>query len=501
MLPEMTNEERLNIFKLLTKGNIHCWSKSEFQADKARPIFDQLLTLAKNDPYFLAHLVSREDNTKDLNVLATIANAHSDADGSAFSPGSEFRKPNLRSVSQAKMQSFDPKLALRAAWLAKERHNGRRYLNKPLTLALTKYLRYREANQKVMQGAADHGMKEHLIGLYRILHLAPSDDAVRILGWKQKDGRVPEAKENPFEGLTPAQIAKKIRGQEIPFQKAISQIPNMTPVIGWALAGVASDRQLVIYTATWEDLGLFKNPEFVKIYAERTSKIGDETDRVRDLSKLKDAKDVVEEAKAEQRKKTVAHLLEPYGIRRVFIHVDLSPSMAQFIPLACKLASIIAESIPDPAENLRWGWFDVGGMVLPLPEKMTEDGFHSVLYGYRGNWGTNTVALYRDAREFQADTDIWITDGQHNSGDIGAAVRQFGFVQRAVIIKAGHYYPLLTNALEQNTINVTEVEGDSLDNANKFAESLAVALKGEVAVIEEIMSNKLLSLPKWWNSI
>lgn len=505
-MKEQTPEERLRVYKTLTSGNIHCWSKGKYQPDAGKPIFGNLMELTEKDPYFLAHLVCRSDNSKDLKVLSTIANFHSDADGAPFSRGSKHRKPNLRTVSQAFVQTLDPRMAHRLLWFSfySDKTGERRLINRPMKTAFIKYLRYRETNPKMLKGAVDKGMKEHIKDMYRILHISPSPDTAKMLRWKQKSGEVEiEKAENPFDGLTPRQVAKKITDENIPLQRAISMIDNMTPVIGKALVKVATPRQLSIYSGTWEELGFFEDEKFVKYYEEALTQVGDETDRVQDITKAEGkARETISKVKSEQRKKTMAHALDEFGIKKVYIFIDLSPSMHHVIPMACKLGSMVAEMIPDPADNLKWGYFAGKGTKLPLPQDFTEDGFHSVIYGTRGGMSTDTLALYQDALDFGADLVVWITDGQHNIGDLPSRLQKYDHhVQNGIIIKAGRYYDYFEQALSDYIGVLSVMDETTLINSGKITEALATAIKGEVAVIEDIMGTELLKLPKWWYQI
>ena len=133
-MEQLTTTERLAVFNKLSGGNLHLWSKGKIQAEKAYEVFQTLLTLAKEDPLFLAHLVSR-DNTKDLDVLSTIANFKTDADGSYFEDKTA-QKPDLRYVSQAKILQMEPapwpdgaKAQNAQMWCTKKLPRGEYYIN------------------------------------------------------------------------------------------------------------------------------------------------------------------------------------------------------------------------------------------------------------------------------------------------------------------------------------------------------------------------------------
>ena len=122
-LAYLNDTERLKAAQAIIDGCSHLWSKGKLQQNRLTPVLENLMHLAENDPYFLAHFTSyavTKLDSKDLKVAAVFANSLNDADGTPFSPGSDYTKPNLRLVSQAAIQhrSFDPKLVERLVEIA-----------------------------------------------------------------------------------------------------------------------------------------------------------------------------------------------------------------------------------------------------------------------------------------------------------------------------------------------------------------------------------------------
>jgi len=195
-LSYLTNQERLVAYNLLLQAATHLWSKGSFQADKAKEALDVLIPLAENDPYFLAHLTSyiiRHSDSKDLKVLTTYANSLSDADGTPFSLGSDYKKPNLRYVSEAGVQELSPKLAWRVLRVAMMKYavdghlKHARHFSRPLRRALKKYVLFRENNLHILKGIKQAGLANKMQWMYRCLHMSPSEEAAAILRWQQQD--------------------------------------------------------------------------------------------------------------------------------------------------------------------------------------------------------------------------------------------------------------------------------------------------------------------------
>jgi hypothetical protein len=193
----LSNTERLEIYNFLLEGCKHIYSKGKLQEDRLSDVLEKFSLLAHNDPFFLAHFTSyviTKLDSKDLKVITTFMSSISDADGTLFEVGYKYKKPNLRIVAQAALQHLDPKLAHRVVNLASTKRafgefQNSRHISKHLKTATKKYIKYREANPKALEGIKKAGLSNPFKNLYRMTRIKPSDEAVTILGWPQKDGR------------------------------------------------------------------------------------------------------------------------------------------------------------------------------------------------------------------------------------------------------------------------------------------------------------------------
>ena len=167
-LSYLDDTQRLEAYNAITQGCAHLWSKNKLQdgsvdsvpqkdgttkrvqrEDRLTPVLRLFAELAEKDPLFLAHFTSyamRKLDSKDLKVVTAFAASLSDADGTPFSPGSDYKKPNWRLVSQAALQNLDPKQALRVVELANKKQSfGSKpeatHFSKHLKTALRRYLR------------------------------------------------------------------------------------------------------------------------------------------------------------------------------------------------------------------------------------------------------------------------------------------------------------------------------------------------------------------------
>ena len=515
-LSYLDDADRLAAYKAITDGCVHLWSKGKPQQEKLDAILNVFSVLAEKDPLFLAHFTSyavKHLDSKDLKVVATFANSLSDADGTPFYHGSELNKPNWRLVSQAALMDLDPKLVLRVLKLANTKMKfGSKpvatHFSRRLRKAAHKYIKYREANPKALEGIKKNGLTKIYKNIYRVSGAAPSPEAVKVLGWKQKPGYPGYGVEKQksvfdFKGLTDLEIANKIREEKLSPLTVLGALPDkLTPVVAAAVLEQASGDQTVILTEMFETQGLLKNKEVKKVYTQKIKTAKNAIDRVERIKAKMDqeVEAILKETKAEIRKDVVGDL------GKVFLHIDISGSMTSALETAIDKGSIIAESIKNPDVNFHWGLFNSSGRVLLKPEKWTKDGFAKALYGQRTGGGTNCLALYSEARKLGCDIDIYVTDQAHTDGDIQSMIKKFRSAgipdpKQVVIINVGSIDPVLSRGLMASGIPVVELKPDQLSESALVGQAIKTALKGVSVILDEILATPLLSLPKWWESV
>lgn len=528
-LPYLSQKERLEVYNVLTSGVQHLWSKNKYQEDVAQNLLDALVPLTTKDPYFLASLTSyifrQAESNKDLKVMTALVNALSSADGTPFSPGSKYLKPNLRSVSVAAVEMLDPKTASHITELEGKKWSVDGYFNKArhfpnvLKTALKKYLLYREKNPDMLRGITKSGMRNMIREMYIKLHLAPSVEAAGILRWEQKDGRKIDFEKRAFDftDKTDLQVAKMIRKEKVPFLGALAELSRIakkiSPVIAVALLEQATGDQAVIAHKTFNDAGILKDPEVLALYEEKIRTAKNALDRVASFSGKLDEQSakILKQARADVRKEQVG------DIGKVYLHLDASGSMNAVIDFAKERGTLIAELVKNPRENFKWGVYDYKGVDLPLPDEFVADAFRAKLFGITMGGGTDCLALYRYAREFGADVDVQVTDGAHNIGDLRARMRYYHSTHKTqskpkacVIVdfspvgywndRPGSKNPV-KEAYEDNGIPVAVIRPESLSGSALVVDAIKAAVKGPEALIDSIMETPLLKLPDWYMSI
>jgi hypothetical protein len=522
-LSYLDDKDRLEAYNLITKGCMHVWSKNKLQEDKLKPVLDTFATLAEKDPLFLAHLTSYIHNkldSKDLKVISTFASSLSDADGTPFSQGSSYNKPNWRIIAQAALQRLDPKLVLRTLKLTEIKQPfGSRpaatHFSKSLKVAATKYIQYREQNPKSLEGIKKAGLTSTMQSLYRVARCAPTKEASQILGWKQKPGfpgydpNLVKSNLFDFTGLTEVQIAEKIQQEKLKPTAVLGALQNkISPVIAAAILEQSSGDQAVILTDMFEEQGLLKNKEVKKVYEAKIKTAKNCLDRVdRIKAKLdEETQQILKQTKADIRKDTVG------DIGKVFLHLDISGSMSEAIEFAKDKGAIIAECIKNPEINFNWGVFNDHGRILERPQTFVKDAFKAALYGVRSGGGTDCLSLWTTSRNLGCDTDVFITDEEHTYGMIDSRImesrRHYKDPKQVVIIRIGRATrgyrsnpQCLSEQLKRCGIPVVVLDPNQLTESALVAQSIKTAIKGTSAILDEIMAEPLLTLPKWWYAV
>jgi hypothetical protein len=518
-LPFLSSQERLEAYQFIVDGCSHIWSKGEMQTPKALAALQRLLPLSQKDPYFLAQLTSyvmRKSMHKDLQVFTAYANSLNSANGTPFSPGSKYMKPNLRVVSAAAVQMMDPKIASRVLEVAEMKYaipellNESRHFSTTLRTALEKYLKYREANIHILKGIKKAGMTGYLKYMYTGLHLSRSPQSAAIMRWREKgkDTKFEDTIFN-FKDLTDLQIAEKIQKEKLPVLSALSALPRkLSPVIAVALLEQATGNQAVILRTAFEDAGVLKDEEVMKLYEEKIKTAKTALDRVDTIAQnaSQAVKDVMVKARAESRQAETA------GLGKVFIHLDISTSMNRALEVAKDRGSIFAEMVNNPTENFRWGVFSSNGGILPLPQEFVRDAFASILFPITCGGMTDAFALYDTARKAGSDIDVFISDGGHNTGDLEDKIRHYhrthpAMVKPKVMIwvmtagDGGGIADTIKRAYEENGIPVVSMHPDTLTESALVVQAVKSAMVGPTGIIDEIMSTELLKLPEWYYTI
>jgi len=496
-LPEQTAETRLNVYRLLTSACTHLYSKNKLQVDKIKEALKLLYPLTQEDPYFLAHLAAwsarGSNQSRDLKLLAVYLNALSSGDGTPFIKDGTLRKPNLRLVSHALLADFDPKQLARLASFRRLKWSPNGHLDtvhfpRSLRQAMERYLSALSLETLNKHLAA--GFRRHLIASYRLLQVQPLDEIAALLRYKQKNVPLDKIEvANPFAGLSDQEIAEKIARERMPFSRALSLLEREpSPVILAALFEVASGNQLIVQLNLFEKAGLLSAPEFAeKFYAKIKRTATTSVDRLDTVAKdiKPEIKEKLQEVRAETRQAQLGKL-----DGKLHLDIDKSGSMTESIALAKECAAVLCDVVG--AADFSWSMFDSRAYAI-TDKPITKEHAHRALFGVAANGATNCLANYRmimakpPERAFEpVKYYVWITDEEHNDGshDISALPKP----EVAIIVHVGKHCNTLSQILRQHGIEPVYLQPQALQESALVVQAIKTALRGQMAIIDEIMS-------------
>lgn len=209
---------------------------------------------------------------------------------------------------------------------------------------ITRYIRERE-NDKDWFDSFILNARKYAKRLYTILHIKPSERAQKILF----DENPPEdSKLNSFKKLAaaanPAEQAKIIIENKIPFRVATTVVSAMTPTVLMALIQVASDQELINNMSMLKKYGVFSNPELKDLVSQRLvkAKKGKRVSALKSLEAVKAAN--LSEDLNQQLENIADSQIKSKGRigRSTALFIDKSGSMQQAIEVGKRVASMIS---------------------------------------------------------------------------------------------------------------------------------------------------------------
>lgn len=257
-------------------------------------LYRQVADVFKMDNDFAAHWASWsffQENRDLKTILAAFMLVQNRAGAPIMDEGKVlFYDEDYREVGEAMFltkgrgnASMDPKLLLRVgdllalpeiAAINRELGFGNSGRNAPMgryEKAVQKWLAYREANPKMLEGLVAGGMRNMVVDLARRVHYKPTTPAFyTVLRWKQKQastghrtmaiGQEVAAAES-WVGLSEAMICERIVATKPGYKRIVGLLP---PEIGLTRAILAaaieakslSDKDLLLLSETLETLGL-----------------------------------------------------------------------------------------------------------------------------------------------------------------------------------------------------------------------------------------------------
>jgi len=300
---------------------------------------------------------------------------------------------------------------------------------------VTKWLRYREQNPKMLAGLVKAGGKRMVQDLARRVNYKPlSAKFFETLGWKQtqsKDGHrkildVEIAEVDSWQDLSEAEICQKIVDTKPNFKLLAGKLPSgmglTRAIVAAAIeAGSVSDADLIILTPTLEELGLLK----VKEIKDRLDKALQAATNQRAANiarnvKSKDLRESMEDSADQAVAKAVEEVVKDL---MVAVIVDKSGSMEGAIERAKDYLSKLL--IAFPLDRLFVSVFNTMGTEVKI-QHSSKRGVEAAFRGHNAGGGTTYAEGVRVLAHHQPKPDqdvLVIFVGDEGDGGVPALVR------------------------------------------------------------------------------
>jgi hypothetical protein len=307
------------------------------------------------------------------------------------------------------------------------------------TKATNKWLEYREGNRPLLDGLVKAGYRQTVMDLSRKVGYKPETDKYfEVLRWKQKqanDGRrtVAIGKEvaaaETWDDLNEEQICQKIESDKPNFKRIVGMVPKKVgltrAIVAAAIeAGSLSDKDLVIYSPTLEELGLLQVQNIRERWESALKRAEDQrAANIAGRMKTKEAADKLQDAADTAVKTAVEEVLKDM---RVYFFVDISGSMSGAIEAAKSYLEKFVQGFP--RDRIHIATFNTSGherLVRHASAAGVQQAFAGVRAGGGTDYGAGVQALQR--HKPQADEDVlFIFVGDEQANPFAAAVRHSG---------------------------------------------------------------------------
>ena len=399
--------------------------------------------------------------------------------------------------------------------------------------AVEKWLRHREQNPKMLEGLMKAGFRSTVMELARRVGFKPETTKFfEILRWKQaqaKDGRrqlaigqVMAAAET-WVGMTEEQICEKIVKEKPNFKRVVGLLPKEVGVTRAIMsaaieAGALSDKDLIIYTPTLEELGLLEVQD-VKDRWNRAIKAADDM-RAANIAtrvKSKETKEQLQEAADGALQKAVEETMK--GMR-VYFMVDVSGSMSTAIEAAKSHVARFLQGFPQ--DRVHVSVFNTQGREIQI-RVASAAGVENAFKGLKASGGTDYGAGIRvlQAHKPKDDEDvlmIWV--GDEEAQPFADAVQRsglrpmaFGFVKVGGQTAIGGFYggSAVRDTAAQLGIPCFMISEQTFADPYAIPRTIRALVAAtpigktvtqavvvpRVTLVETILKQELLKLPAW----
>jgi hypothetical protein len=285
-----------------------------------------------------------------------------------------------------------------------------------MTTEVERYLREREADEEWFDSSVVIARKS-IKRLYALLHIHPSERAQKVLFEDSPpEGSKLFALKELAKAKTPAEQAKAIMDNKIPYRVASTVITSMTPTVMLALIDSMTDQELINNMGSLRKRGAFENPDLKALIEKKLegAKKGKRVAALKGMEAVK-AAGVSEDIQKKLEEVSDSQLKSRGRIKRsTALLIDKSGSMNQAIEVGKQVASMLSAIMDAPLYVYA---FDT--MAYPIASAGTDlASWDKALRGINAGGGTSCgVALEWMLRNNQvAEQIILITDeGENNA--------------------------------------------------------------------------------------
>lgn len=386
------------------------------------------------------------------------------------------------------------------------------------------WLQFRVENPKMLDGLVKSGQRRTVMLLAERSRYKPTTEKFyQTLRWKQHqaaDGHrqialdMKVAAGESWAGLTEKQICKKIISEKMNFKRIAGLLPN-----GWTRATMAAaieagsftNKDLVIYTPTLEDLGLLEVQD-IKSRWETAMKAADDMRAVNIAQRVKsqDVKEKLETAADTALKNVVQEAMKQM---HAYVVIDISGSMQNSIATAKGILEKLLPAFPEG--KLHISVFNTQGREIVL-KAHSSAGVNAAFKGVVAGGGTHHASGIRALRDRKPaddeDSIIIFVGDQGEQGTFTTEVNNAGLRPMAFGLV---HLPGDRSTIVEDTARELRIPCMRLDE-KMFADTYAVprtlraliaatpigaaprhVAAPRVTLVEQILKTPLLAKPVW----
>lgn len=316
---------------------------------------------------------------------------------------------------------------------------------------VSKYLRHREDNSKILDSQIKAGFRSQLMQLAQRVGYRPQAPVFfQKLRWKQQqadDGRrtiaigdaVPTAE--TWEGLSEPEICLRIASQHPNWKRIVALLPTTIGVTRAVMSasiafGGLSDRDLIILTPTLEELGLLTVPDVRARWEKATQAATDM--RASNIARNVHNQEIKEQLQNAADIALQREVKEVVNNIRIYFIVDTSGSMEGSIEAAKTQIAQFLQGFPQ--DRLHVSVFNTSGRIIEIRHPSAA-GVKNAFQGIKASGGTDYGAGVRVLHNFKpkaGEDVIFIFVGDEEAPAFAEAVRASGLRPLSFgLLKAG----------------------------------------------------------------